>query len=191
MWDALATIDLALMGWLRTVHTPWLDALMTWISAGGGAGRLWLALAAVALVRPRDRAAAWRVLLAVGLSYLLVDAVLKPVIDRPRPTAEVAASAPRALPPLPSTASFPSGHATASFSAAVTVSRMWPRTAPLWWALALAIGYSRIYLGHHYPLDILGGAILGTSIGWWVLGGAATATSRLHAPSETAGPVRG
>ncbi len=173
MMSALDALDLQLLTWLRAYHAPWLDAAMTWISAGGGAGLVWLALAAVALVMPRHRAAAWRVMLAVFLSYALVDVVIKPLVARARPT--VAATS-RDLPPMPVTHAFPSGHATASFSAALTVSRMWPATRALWWALAILIGYSRIYLGHHYPLDVVGGAILGTLVAMWVLGGRNPAT---------------
>jgi undecaprenyl-diphosphatase len=171
---ALEAFDQQLLTWLRGYHAPWLDLVMTWVSASGGAGLVWLGLAAVALAIPRHRAAAWRVMLAVFLSYAHVDAVLKPLIARARP--EVVVAAERNLPPTPGTYAFPSGHATATFSAAVTVSRMWPTTRALWWTLAILIGYSRIYLGHHYPLDIAGGALLGVLVGLWVLGGRHPAT---------------
>lgn len=185
MSASLTALDVAVMGWLRAFHAPWLDTGMTWISAGGGAGMVWLTLAFIALWRPSDRQAAWRVMLAVMLAYALVDGILKPIIGRARPViAEAVAMNPssgngnlvastRVLPRMPESLAFPSGHATASFAAAVTVSRMWPRTAALWWALALLIGYSRIYLGHHYPLDIVAGALLGIAVAWWVLGGRA------------------
>jgi undecaprenyl-diphosphatase len=173
MMSAVDALDRQLLIWLRAYQVPWLDAATTWISAAGGAGLVWLALAAVALGMPRHRAAAWRVMLAIFLSYALVDVVIKPLVARARPT--LAASG-RELPPTPASHAFPSGHATASFSAAVTVSRMWPGTRALWWALAVLIGYSRIYLGHHYPLDIVGGAILGTLVAMWVLGGRSPAT---------------
>jgi undecaprenyl-diphosphatase len=173
MMSALDALDQQLLTWLGAYHAPWLDTAMTGISAAGGAGLVWLALAAVALVTPGHRAAAWRVMLAVFLSFALVDGVIKPLVARARPT--VAANG-RDLPPLPATHAFPSGHATASFSAALTVSRMWPATRALWWALAVLIGYSRIYLGHHYPLDVVGGAILGTLVALWVLGGRHPAT---------------
>jgi undecaprenyl-diphosphatase len=185
--SAIESFDLALMNWLRAVDAPWLDRMMTWISASGIAGLVWLTLAMAAFFRPRDRAAAWRVLLTIALAYPLVDGVLKPLIARPRPA--FASSAPRLatagepadtvlatspkreLPPLPRSYSFPSGHAASTFGAAVAVSRMWPQTRVIWWTLAILIGYSRIYLGHHYPLDVLGGALLGIAIAFWVLGG--------------------
>jgi len=174
MLPAIDAFDLQLLTWSRGYHAPWLDAVMTFISASGGAGLIWLVLAAVALAIPRHRAAAWRVMLAVALSYALVDAVLKPLVARPR----------RAM-----TASFPSGHATATVAAAVAVSRMWPATRVVWWTLAVLIGYSRIYLGHHYPLDVIGGAILGVATAMWVLGGRHRATYANTWPTPLAAGV--
>jgi len=173
--DLLQRVDLVLFRALTPWQAPWLDTLMRWISASGVASAIWLTLAILALSRPRDRAAAWRVMLTVGLCYLMVDAVLKPAVGRPRPS--IVATAPaRDLPPIPRSLSFPSGHAAASFGAAIAVSRMWPQTRVLWWVLAMLIGYSRIYLGHHYPLDVAGGALCGMLIACWVLGGRHRAT---------------
>lgn len=171
----LESLDLTLLQWLTPWHSPWLDRAMRWISASGGAGFVWLALAVFAMARPLSRAAGWRVILTVMLSYATVDGAIKPLVGRPRPGIQAAAPA-RELPPMPRTSSFPSGHATATFGAAVAVSRMWPKTAPLWWGLAALIGYSRIYLGHHYPLDVAGGALIGAALALWVLGGRHPAT---------------
>ena len=182
MFDANA-IDVALMNWLRAWDAPWLDAVMTWISASGGAGTVWLLLGGFAFTRPRDRAAAWRVMLTVLLCYAVVDGLVKPLVGRSRPSVNVLAPK-RELPPMPASKSFPSGHATSTFAAAVAVSRMWPRTRLVWWTLAVLIGYSRIYLGHHYPFDVLGGAVIGIAIALWVLGGR-------HPATYAAAPVRG
>jgi undecaprenyl-diphosphatase len=173
--EALQSVDLSLFHLLRPYHAAWLDRLFGWISASGGAGAVWVALGLFAAGRPRSRAAAWRVFLTIGLAYLMVDGVLKPIIARPRPSI-VATDPARELPPLPRSFSFPSGHAASTFGAAVAVSRMWPGTAGVWWTLALLIGYSRIYLGHHYPLDVAGGAALGILMALWVLGGRHPAT---------------
>jgi undecaprenyl-diphosphatase len=177
MWLLIDNLDATLMTWLRVVDAPWVDAAMRWISASGGAGLVWLVLGVIALCRPHDRAAAWRVLLTLMLAYLVVDGALKPLFQRPRPDPAVYAFSPkREMPPLPRSWSFPSGHAASTFGAAVVVSRMWPQTRVIWWMLAVLIGYSRIYLGHHYPLDVLGGALLGVALAFWVLGGRHRAT---------------
>jgi undecaprenyl-diphosphatase len=198
MTDALTLLEMALMGWMRAYHAPWLDIAMGWVSASGGAGALWLLLAGVALLRPRDRASAWRVILSIGLAFLLVDGVLKPLVARARPVIEevrldlaapthgasnVRATAPkRDLPPMPRSYSFPSGHTASTFAAAITASRMWPAARIALWIVAVLIAYSRIYLGHHYPLDIVGGAIVGVAAAYWVLGGRHPATDARTLP---------
>jgi undecaprenyl-diphosphatase len=181
MLEALQSVDLMLLGWLAPVHAPWLDRVMSWISAGSGAGVIWLALGILGLAVRRHRAAAWRVFLTIVLCYAVVDGVIKPLVGRERPSI-IATDPPRDLPPLPRTFSFPSGHAASTFGAALAVSRMWPQTTMVWWSLALLVGYSRIYLGHHYPLDVAGGAILGIAAAFWVLGGRHRATDASTLP---------
>jgi undecaprenyl-diphosphatase len=62
---------------------------------------------------------------------------------------------------VPHSRAFPSGHAATSFACATVLSYFAPRAAPLFYALALAIGYSRVYVGVHWPLDVVGGAVVG------------------------------
>jgi undecaprenyl-diphosphatase len=68
------------------------------------------------------------------------------------------------LVPLPHSASFPSGHAASSFACATVLSFLCPRAAPAFYVLAAAIAYSRLYVGVHWPLDVVGGAVLGVVI---------------------------
>jgi undecaprenyl-diphosphatase len=109
-----------------------------------------------------------------------VDLVLKPTVARTRPVSIRAYEAARDVPPIPRTLSFPSGHTAGAFGAAVSLSRMWPQGRVAWWSLALLMGYSRIYVGHHYPLDVAGGAIVGILVALWVLGGRHPATYARH-----------
>jgi undecaprenyl-diphosphatase len=87
-----------------------------------------------------------------------VSNVIKLAVDRPRPVDH-------ALVPLPTTGSFPSGHAATSFACAATLARYVSRRgAVVLYILAAAIAYSRVYVGVHYPLDVLGGAALGLAV---------------------------
>jgi undecaprenyl-diphosphatase len=60
--------------------------------------------------------------------------------------------------------SFPSSHATNIFAAMAWLSLHYRRHLPLFMIIALLVSYSRIYVGVHYPLDVIGGACLGTSV---------------------------
>jgi membrane-associated phospholipid phosphatase len=86
----------------------------------------------------------------------------KAIFDVERPSMRYAE--PKPLVRTPTDASFPSGHAATSFAAATVLSFAWPRWAPAFYLLALAIGFSRVYVGVHYPLDIVGGALLGIGV---------------------------
>jgi undecaprenyl-diphosphatase len=106
------------------------------------------------------------VLIAVALADLAADSVagaLKSTtaIDRP-PLRYVH---PKALVGLPHGSSFPSGHTATSFACATVLSYFVPRAAPAFYLLALGIGFSRIYVGVHWPLDVQGGSVIGLAIG--------------------------
>jgi len=57
--------------------------------------------------------------------------------------------------------SFPSGHTTVSFALAYALARSYPRLSPIFYTIATMVGLSRIYLGSHYPSDVVGGAFIG------------------------------
>ena len=94
------------------------------------------------------------VVIAYFASSGLVD-VLKLAIDRQRPVDHP-------LVPEPTSSSFPSGHAATSFACAATLAPFVSRTgAIVLYVLAAAIAFSRVYVGVHYPIDVLAGAALG------------------------------
>ena len=162
-------MDTALFTFINGAHSPARDNLMLFASALGRAGFIWLTVAIVAAVFPARRMAAWRLALTIGMAYLVVDGALKPFIDRDRPF-EVLPDV-RVIDQRPDTESFPSGHAAAACAGALAAGRLFPSARVLWWALAAAIGMSRVYVGAHWPSDVVAGALVGIAVAWFTLGG--------------------
>jgi len=170
MIEQLQGWDEALMLWIHQGwRSPWGDTLFVWLTTARHflvpLGLLWFLL----LWRGGRRG---RVLaLVLVLTLLATDQVsshlLKPWVDRVRPC--FAMEAVQALKPQAHSPSFPSGHAANIFGAATAaVALLGWRWAWLY-GIASAVGISRIYVGVHYPSDVLGGALLGVVIGWmWV-----------------------
>jgi undecaprenyl-diphosphatase len=107
----------------------------------------------------------WGTLVLTVVAVALADwsaTGIKALVDRPRPPLRY--PEPKTLVPVPHDASFPSGHAATSFAAATMLSLAFPRFAPALLLLAAAVAFSRVYVGVHYPLDVIGGAALGALI---------------------------
>lgn len=88
-----------------------------------------------------------------------VNGPIKLLIGRRRPAPR------RRLLRTPRTSSFPSGHAASGFAFAVAATRELPEAGPLLLPLAGAVAYSRVYLGVHYPSDVVAGAAFGAAVG--------------------------
>jgi undecaprenyl-diphosphatase len=94
----------------------------------------------------------------------IIAEVGKEVIHRHRPFVHQ-------LGPPATTHSFPSGHTSTSVACALVLSSFAPRLRPLLYVLAALIAFSRLYNGDHFPLDVLGGAVVGAATALLLLGG--------------------
>jgi undecaprenyl-diphosphatase len=122
----------------------------------GTHGLVWLALG-LALTLVQRRALP---LVLVGLAVLAADGLaglVKAAVGENRPTE------PGPLVTIPHSHSFPSGHTATAFAGAMMLSYLVPRAAPAFFVLAAAIAYSRLYVGVHFPLDVVGGAVIGVA----------------------------
>lgn len=154
-WDEQALEILASSPYLRHLSFPLLVA--TYL----GYGYVWaaLALALVIFGTPQDRK---NVLigLSITICVILAGQLLKGITARPRPVFVRRGFHHQFL----SSSSFPSNHTALAFAMAYLVVRLYPAwyNILLLYLLAFLIGLSRVYLREHYPLDVLGGAALGT-----------------------------
>ena len=139
----------------------WINPIFEALSWIGTQGLVWLVIAAVLAVWWRRPWLFFQVLVADFAAQLLATG-LKAAIERTRPSSAYAD--PKPLVHAPHDNSFPSGHAASSFACATILAFFVPRAAPAFFLLAAAIAWSRVYVGVHYPLDVLGGAVLGVLI---------------------------
>jgi len=168
--EATGRLDAAAFQWLRTYHFPFLDLLMEGLSDIAAGAGIWIALALlIGFIRPSRWPAAAQVLLAIGMTILLTESAAKPLFSRARPFESHADT--RVAGRRPTTKSFPSGHAANAAAAVYALSRLAPEGRAIFWTLGILIGLSRVYLGVHYPGDVIGGGVLGLAAASWVLGG--------------------
>jgi undecaprenyl-diphosphatase len=168
--EAIGRLDFAAFQWLRTHHSPLLDTLMVGLSDIARGGAIWIALAILIAFLHRARwPAVMHVLLAIALAFLITDHVAKPFFNRSRPFESYADS--RVFGYKPTTRSFPSGHAASAMAGVCALTRLAPEARVIFWVFAVLVAFSRVYLGVHYPTDVLGGALLGFGIGKFVVGG--------------------
>jgi undecaprenyl-diphosphatase len=162
-------LESSLLHQVIQLRRPWLDDLMILASALGAGGFVWIIFGSIAGIFPSNTAAMWRLWLAIALAFIVVDDVVKPMVDRARPF-EVMSEI-RLIDARPDSPSFPSGHAAMAAAGALAGSQMLPLARFILWPAALVVAFSRIYLGVHWPTDVLAGFALGLAVAWFVLGG--------------------
>jgi undecaprenyl-diphosphatase len=156
----LLRLDHGLRAWVVTHRIDWLNQPIFLLTVAGLYGAVWVLIALVlALARRMSWRDVGRLLLVLAVTTIVTDYVLKPALHRARPFEETPEI--RVIGQHSETPSFPSGHTATAVAGAFVFTRTWPAGTVAWWVLAAAIAYSRVYLGVHYPLDLVAGAIVG------------------------------
>ncbi|MFG3257112.1 phosphatase PAP2 family protein [Streptomyces sp. NPDC048172] len=158
----LRAVDGALYAAVAATPTPTLDRALRRLSHAADHSKISLTVAAgLALGPGRPRRAALAGSGAVALASTAANLFGKRMVRRRRPDREKAQVSVDRHVPMPESASFPSGHTASATAFATAVGVVLPPAAVPLAALAVAVGYSRVHTGVHYPGDVAGGAVLG------------------------------
>ena len=148
----------------NSVRGPVLDTIMQFITSLGNGGFLAILTCLVLLLVPRWRKVGLTASLSLALDYVFLNLILKNIVARVRPY--VLLEGLQLITRGPSDYSFPSGHTGSAFAVASVLFLCMPRKAGIpAMILAALIAFSRLYLGAHFPTDVMGGAIIGCLTG--------------------------
>ena len=145
-------------------HAPWLNTAADAITISTTGGWIWVLglLAARALGVRGSKGALRCVAPAVLGATFIVEHPIKKTFRRQRPFIDVVRAL--VIGRRPDGWSFPSGHTAAAFAGALMLSHVWPTRAPAFFLAASTVGFSRVYVGAHYPGDVMSGATLGLTL---------------------------
>ncbi len=152
----LPSVDAGIFRIFNNYHFSWLDTIMLPVTYCGNAVILLIAVAGIWLMK--GKRLALQALLSIIAAGILVT-VIKRMFPASRPLAALPAV--NMLGPLLRLYSFPSGHTAAIFSLTVLVRQRFVKLAPLFWVVAIMVAVSRIYVGAHFPSDVISGAGIG------------------------------
>ena len=163
-------IELKILDWFQTLHTPVLDKFMTSVTKLGNAGIFWIILTVLFLLIPKMRKTGVVMAAALIIDLLLCNVLLKNLVARTRPY-DVNTVIQLLVAKLRDY-SFPSGHTAASFASVTALYLSGERRIGLI-ALVISclIAVSRLYLYVHYPTDVLAGMLFGLILGflaYWI-----------------------
>ncbi len=167
--DALSQIEGVFLLWIQEhLRQEWMTPFWKLITSLGDSGWFWIVLALALVCFRRWRRTGVTVLLAVAIGALITNVALKPLVARIRPYDVIEGLS--LLVERQIDLSFPSGHTCAAFAAGtvcfVQLRRPWGACLL---ALAVLIAVSRLYVGVHYPTDVLGGMAVGLFGAWAAL----------------------
>lgn len=160
--DAIFNIDAHILLWIQeNIRCGLLDPIMKGITHLGDSGILWIAVTVILLLFKKTRRVGIACAVSMILGMIVTNVWLKNWVARVRPYEVIEGLT--TIVGKQHDFSFPSGHSTNSLAAAAVIFAMVPRKYGVpTLILAVLIALSRLYVGVHYPTDILGGLIVGT-----------------------------
>lgn len=163
MEEMLIELEGPVLLWIQEyVRNDFLTPGVTFITHMGDSGFIWIVLTILCLIFARTRRNGVLMMFSLLLNFLVNNLFLKNLLARTRPYEAVAGL--HRIIEAQSDYSFPSGHTGCSFAAAVVIYVMFPRKAGIAaMILAVLIALSRLYVGVHFPTDVIGGAVIGTA----------------------------
>lgn len=150
----------------ENLRGSFLDGVMIVSSWIGDYAIIWIALGAFLIIFRKTRKGGFDMLISMAVAAVISNLILKNILARPRPFLAIDELT-LIISPLNSF-SFPSGHACSSFAAATALALTFRGKGALAFIPAAMISFSRIYVGIHYPSDVLCGALIGVLVAWCI-----------------------
>ena len=159
--NIIQNADISILLYIQEhIRKEWMNGFWRAITFLGDGGWFWILLAVVLLIMKKTRKAGAAAAIALVIGALITNVCLKNMVARVRPYDTYSALIPIVTKPIDW--SFPSGHTCASFASAFVYFRLLPKKYGIpALVLACMIAFSRLYLGVHYPTDVLAGFLIG------------------------------
>lgn len=166
MLEAIQHLDESILRWIaQNIRMDWLNPLVSVYTSLGNAGLGFIAVAVLLFAIRKTRWSGATALTAMALGMVVTNLTIKPLVTRARPWVVMDGFASLVTSSDPN--SFPSGHTTAAFAFGValclTLPQKWAKAAAI--AAAALMGLSRLYVGVHFPTDVVAGMVIGTVCG--------------------------
>ena len=158
---SLSSLDGNILLWIQQyLRSEFFTPLWTFITTSGNGGLIWIAITCFLLAFKKTRKVGVMCAVSLVFSLIFTNILIKPLVARTRPYELIEGLA--ILIDKPHDFSFPSGHTTAAFATAWVMFRQLPKKAGIpVLVYAFLMAFSRLYVGVHYPTDVIGGIVLG------------------------------